>query len=319
MSTSPPPPAAGALRDAADQVVPDRVDGDEDADRHAALSGRAVSGVDGGVGCEVEVGVGEDHHVVLGAAERLDALAVLAGFLVDVPGDRGRADEADGLDVGALEERVHRGLVTVQDVEHAVGKSRFLPEVRDPERRCRVLLARLENDCVAGGDGDGEEPHGHHRRKVERADDADHSQRVPLGMDVDAGRRGLRVAALEELCDSAGVLHDLLTAGDLAERIGVHLAVLCGDDRGQLVLAVVEQLTEAEDHLGASSDRRTSPGLGGSRGRGDDRGGVVRARKSHSARDLARGGVGDVCPVVRSASELASVGPVGDVGGHLTP
>ena len=44
--------------------------------RHAAFARRAEAGVDHRVGGQVQVGVGQDHRVVLGAAERLHPLAV---------------------------------------------------------------------------------------------------------------------------------------------------------------------------------------------------------------------------------------------------
>ena len=58
-----------------DELVADVADRDDGRDRHAALAGRAEAGVDGGVGREIEVGVGQHDHVVLRAAERLHALA----------------------------------------------------------------------------------------------------------------------------------------------------------------------------------------------------------------------------------------------------
>jgi hypothetical protein len=61
--------------------------------------------------------------VVLRAAERLHALAVRACRLVDVLGDRRRADERDALTSGVLEQRVDGDLVAVHDVEHAVGQA----------------------------------------------------------------------------------------------------------------------------------------------------------------------------------------------------
>ena len=67
---------AGAGRDGVDQRVADPADRDDHRDGHAALAGRAVAGGDGGVGGQVEVGVGEHDHVVLRAAEGLHALAV---------------------------------------------------------------------------------------------------------------------------------------------------------------------------------------------------------------------------------------------------
>ncbi len=60
--------------------------------------------------------------------------------------------------------------------------------------------------------------------------------------------------------DAAGEFDDFLAAGDFAEGVGDDLAVLGGDDLGQLALAVVEQLTELEQHLGALGQRGVAPG-----------------------------------------------------------
>ena len=105
-----------------------------DRDRHAALAGRAEASVDRRVGGEVEVGVGQHDHVVLRPPEGLDALARGVPVLVDVAGDRRRADEGDGLDVGVLEEAVDRHLVAVHDVEHAFGAGRPRPSARRTSR-----------------------------------------------------------------------------------------------------------------------------------------------------------------------------------------
>src|SRR3546814_19485569 len=53
----------------------------------------------------VHVGVGQDDAVILRAAHRLDALAVLGAAGLDVIGDVGRSDEADRLDGRRSEER----------------------------------------------------------------------------------------------------------------------------------------------------------------------------------------------------------------------
>jgi hypothetical protein len=101
------------LGDPADDLVADRSDGDQDADRHAPLAGRPEPGVDRRVGHQVEVGVRQDEHVVLRPAEGLHPLAVGRRPLVDVPGDRRRADEADRRDLRRVEERVDGDLVTL--------------------------------------------------------------------------------------------------------------------------------------------------------------------------------------------------------------
>ena len=66
---------AHALHDAVDEIVADVAHGDDGRDGHAALARGAEARVDGGVGREIEVGVGQHDHVVLRAAERLHALA----------------------------------------------------------------------------------------------------------------------------------------------------------------------------------------------------------------------------------------------------
>ena len=131
----------GALGDLGHQLVGDRADGHRRRDRHAALTGRAEAGVDHGVGGEVEVGVGQDHRVVLRAAEGLDALAVQRAGRVDVLRDRGGADERDGLDRGVGQQLVDGDLVALQDVEDAGGQAGLGPQVGDPQRGRRVLLA----------------------------------------------------------------------------------------------------------------------------------------------------------------------------------
>ena len=107
-----------------------------------------IAGRDQMVGREVQVGVGHHDRVVLGPAQCLHALTVRARALVDVPGDRGRADERDRRDVGMVEQRVDRDLVAVHDVEHAVGQARLAIEVGDHIGHARIALGGLEHERV---------------------------------------------------------------------------------------------------------------------------------------------------------------------------
>ena len=215
-----------ALLDLVDQRVGDRVAGEHDGDRHAPLAGRAVGGADRGVGGHVEVGVGQHEHVVLGAAERLHALAVLGAGLVDVLGDRRGADEADRGDVGVLEDAVDGHLVAVDDVEAAVGQTGLLEQLGDEHARRRILLARLEDERVAARQRVGEHPHRHHRREVERRDAGHDTERLLDAVHVDAGARLLAVAALQQVRDPTRELDVLQATRHLAERVAEHLAVL---------------------------------------------------------------------------------------------
>ena len=62
------------------------------------------------------------------------ALAVRGAARVDVFGDRRRADEADRLDVGIIEDGVDRFLVAVDDVEDAGRQARLDEQLGKPHR-----------------------------------------------------------------------------------------------------------------------------------------------------------------------------------------
>ena len=248
-----------ALGDLRNQLVGDRLRGEHDADRHASLAGRAVAGTDRRVGRHVDVGVGQHEHVVLGAAERLDPLAVRGPGLVDVLGDRGGTDEADRGDVVVLEDRVDGHLVALHDVEASGGEAGLREQFGEEQRDRRILLRRLQHERVAARERVGEHPHRDHRREVERGDPRDDAERLADRVDVDPAGGLLGVVTLDQLRDAAGELDVLETAGDLAHRIREHLAVLGGDERGDLLAVRVDQLAESEHHLGTLRQRRRAP------------------------------------------------------------
>ena len=206
--------------------------------------------------------------------------------LVDVLGDRRRADEADRGDVGVLEDPVDGHLVALHDVEAPGRQAGLGQQLGEEQRRRRILLARLEHERVAAGEGVGEHPHRHHRREVERRDAGDDAERLADRVDVDAGRGLLAVAALHQVRDAAGELDVLEPAGDLAERVGEHLAVLGGEQRGDLLAVGVDQLAQVEHHLGPPRQVRGPPRrerrLGGGDG-GVDLGDRWRGRRCPTA------------------------------------
>ena len=205
-------------------------DGDGGGDRHAPLAGRAERRRGEVVGGEVDVGVGQDDGVVLGAAERLHALAGGRAALVDVAGDRRRADEGDrGRRRGESRRASTATLSPCTTLKTPSGRPASLPELGEQQRGRGVALAGLEHERVAAGDGDGEHPHRDHRREVERRDAGDDAERLAERERVDAGRDLVGVVALEQARDPAGELDDLEPALDLAQRVGEHLAVLVGD------------------------------------------------------------------------------------------
>jgi hypothetical protein len=74
-----------------------------DRDRHAALTRGAEACSHQRVDGLIQVGVRHDDHMILGAPQGLYALSRRRTAPVDVLGDRRRADEAHGLDVGMVE------------------------------------------------------------------------------------------------------------------------------------------------------------------------------------------------------------------------
>src|SRR6202007_596724 len=102
----------------------------------------------------------------------------------------------------------------------------------------------------------------------------DHTERLADRIDVDAGRRLLRVLRLEQRRKAAAKLDDFEPARDLAERIREDLAVLGGKDARDFLAALVHELADAEEDLGAPRERHLAPGR------------ECRARRLHRAVDL---------------------------------
>jgi hypothetical protein len=68
---------------------------------------------------------------------------------------------------------------------------------------------------------------------------------------VDAVGHLARKVALEVLHETAGVLHVFESARQLTLRVGNGLAVLLGDDGGQLIGVLDKELAQGEQHVGA--------------------------------------------------------------------
>ncbi len=188
-------------------------------------------------------------------------LPLAVAVLVDVAGDRRRADEGD---------RRRR-----RDARAASRRRRLSPmtTLKTPSGRPASCSSSATQSEADGSFSDGlstnvlphamrgrPHPHGHHRREVERRDAGDDAERLPDRVDVDAGRGLLGVLALEQRRDAAAVLDDLEPARHLAERVGEHLAVLAREDLGHLLAPRVQELADAEEELGAFRERRLAPG-----------------------------------------------------------
>jgi hypothetical protein len=161
-----------------------------------------------------------------GAAQRLHAFGRRGTPRVDVLSDRRRADEAHSLNVGMVEYGIDRFLVAVDDVEHAGREAGLLEQIPDQHRCGGIALGRLQDKRVSASDGDRIHPHRRHGREVEGRNAGDDSERLAVGPAVDLGADIAAVLALQEMRNAAGEIDDVDSAGELAERVGVRLAVL---------------------------------------------------------------------------------------------
>ena len=205
--------------------------------------------------------------MVLSPAHALHALTVGGAVHVDVVGDVRRADEGDCAHFGRLQQAVDRFLVAVDDVEHTRRAARFHEQLGEPDWHGGVFFRRLEDEGVTHGDGQREHPHRDHGREVERGDPRRHAQRLAHGVDVDARAGGVGVFALGHLRDTAGELDHLEPALNVAVGVCNDLAVLGGQQFGQLICVGLDQLLELEHHPRATLRVHGSPlGLGGGGG-----------------------------------------------------
>ena len=92
---------------------------------------------------------------------------------------------------------VDRLLVAVHDVHDAIRQASLTPQLGDRVDRGRVLLRRLDDDGVTASDRDGDKPHRHHGREVERRDDPHEAPGLEDRKRGDIRRHVLREAAPE--------------------------------------------------------------------------------------------------------------------------
>ena len=149
---SPTRSAAVASSSGRHQAIVRLADGDHHRARHAALPGRPERRPDDSRHGLVDHRVGHHDHVVLGAAQRLHALARLGGPLVDDPRHRRRAHERDGVDARVVEDALHHLAAAVDQVHHARRQLELVEDLEGQLLGERHLLGRLQDEAVAAAD-----------------------------------------------------------------------------------------------------------------------------------------------------------------------
>ncbi|MGY4375356.1 hypothetical protein ACVWZ3_002995 [Bradyrhizobium sp. i1.3.6] len=287
-------------------------DGDRDRHGHATLAGRAVACTDQRVDRLVHVSVGHDDGVVLGPAETLAALAGLGCALIDVLRDRRGADEADGLDIGIVEDGVDSFLVAVDDVEDASRQARLDHQLGEHHRHAGVALGRLQDEGVAAGDGRGKLPHRDHRREVERRNARNDAERLAHGIDVDPGAGAFGIFALHQMRDAAGELRDFEAALNVALGIRHGLAMLTREQLGELVVVALHQLDEFHHDAGPALRVGRGPFRLGGTGVLDRGADLGLGRQRHLGLDVAGHRLENVGSAARGALDLLATDEMSD-------
>ncbi|MCY1400865.1 hypothetical protein D9M71_159690 [compost metagenome] len=182
------------------------------------------------------MGVGQHHHVILGAGECLYPLQVGSAGAIDVLAHRHRADEGDGAHVRVGQQRIHLFATAVDHLQHALGRAGFDEEFGEAVGGQRILLRGLEDEGVAAGDRQRKHPQRDHRREVERGDaDADAQGLDPAG-GVDLAGNVFHRLAHHQARHVGGVFSHLDAAPDIALGVGIGLAGLAGQQFRQFVV-----------------------------------------------------------------------------------
>src|SRR6185295_11135862 len=114
----------------------------------------------------------------------------------------------------------------------------------------RITLGWLEDEAVAADDCERVHPQRHHGREVERSDTCHYAQRLEVRPGIDVRADITTVFTLEDFRSRASELDVLDAALQFTGRIFQGLAVLFADQLGDTRFVLLQQLLEAEHHLG---------------------------------------------------------------------
>ena len=178
-------------------------------------------------------------------------------------------------------------LVAVDDAENALGQAGIAENVAQQVRQGGITFRWLQDEGVAGGDGDAGHPHRNHRREIERGDASADADRLAEGPDVDARPGALGELALQHVRDAAAEFDHLQPALNVATAVGQHLAMFGTEHAGQFIHAGFDQFLEPEHHPGAALRVGGGPGRLRSAGGSDCLFEQISARQSHFCLHLA--------------------------------
>ena len=217
----------------------------------------------------------------------------------------------------ALEPAERRRALGLDEVEHAAGHAAGVEQARERVAQRGRVLGRLPDDRVAAQDRRDEVPGRHRDGEVAGGDDRGDADRDAEREELLVGhlrRHGLAVQTPALADEEVAGVDDLL---HLAERLGVRLADLAGDEARERLLVVLHEAADVGDH--AAADRRGHGGPLGLRGAGGAAGvleGLGVAEQHLGDHLVGAGGVGGRQAAAGRVFARPAVDDGGDGAGH---
>ena len=179
--------------------------------------------------------------------------------------DRRRSGERHERDARIGDERTRAALSAIASVK--IGGSaisaitRFASAARRAPRAASSATASRPSRCRRRGEHRVPRPDGD--REVERRDDADDAERMPLLVHPVRGALGVHRLAVEHPRLADGEVGDVDHLLHFAVAFGLDLAVLERDERAERVLVLAQQVAEAAHHLAAPRRGHVAPCMRG--------------------------------------------------------
>ena len=191
--------------------------------------------------------------------------------------------------------------ITVHDVKDPFRQTGFGQQFRDPHHDAGIFFGRLQNERVSAGNRHGIHPQRHHRRKVERGDTGDYTNRLAYRKAVDVCRHGFRIFAFQKLWDTAGKFDNFDPSRNFAFGVGNGFTVLGRQQHSQFLGVAFQQVPKLKHHKRTFGGWRCGPGrqrLCGGLHDGID---VLSRSQTDRSRDGASRRIDDIrCAITRS-------------------
>ena len=135
---------------------------------------------------------------------------------------------------------------TLNEVEHAIGKSGFHEQLGETHRGERNFFAGFQDEGISTGDGQREHPHRNHGRKVEWRNACANTDRLTHGDGVDLIGHLRQALALGKVRNPARKFHHFDTTAHIALRLIECFSILACHKAGEFLKVGFQKIAVAE-------------------------------------------------------------------------